>query len=390
MRLALADQVADRGGRDEDLAGGDAAGAVGGRQQLLGDDALQRDRELHADLLLLLGREDVDDAVDRLRRVLGVERREDEVAGLRRGQRGRGSSRGRASRRRGSRRGPGAARPSGATAKDCASEPSSRWLTMHFLCGCRNSIGSSIVRMWSSRVRLISSMIAASDVDLPEPVGPVTRTRPRGLWTKSWQTARQAELVDRLDLERDQAERGAERGALEVRVDAEAGDVRDRVGEVELPVGLEPLALVVREDRVDDLARVGRREDWVVLERDQPTADADHRVGARGDVEVGGVALEDLEQQVGEVEVHGCPVIGRAARGWTAHSTPGGPMSDLRHWTGPMDEPIRRAPGEARPAALAGRGRPRSRALGRAARGLRRRRRRRQARASASRAGCCG
>ena len=88
MGLALADQVADRGGRHEDLAGGDAARAVQRRQQLLRDDALQGDRELHADLLLLLGREDVDDAVDRLRRVLRVQGREDEVAGLRRGQRG--------------------------------------------------------------------------------------------------------------------------------------------------------------------------------------------------------------------------------------------------------------------------------------------------------------
>jgi hypothetical protein len=37
--------------------------------------------------------------------------------------------------------------------------------------------------MWSWRVRLISSMIAASVVDFPEPVGPVTRTSPRGLST---------------------------------------------------------------------------------------------------------------------------------------------------------------------------------------------------------------
>ena len=34
--------------------------------------------------------------------------------------------------------------------------------------------------MCSSRVWLISSIIAASDVDLPEPVGPVTSTMPRG------------------------------------------------------------------------------------------------------------------------------------------------------------------------------------------------------------------
>jgi hypothetical protein len=86
--LALADQVADAGRRDEDLGGDAAAHAVGGRDQRLGDDALQADRELHADLALLMGGEDVDDAVDGLRRVLGVERREDEVAGLRRGQGG--------------------------------------------------------------------------------------------------------------------------------------------------------------------------------------------------------------------------------------------------------------------------------------------------------------
>ncbi len=39
--------------------------------------------------------------------------------------------------------------------------------------------------MCSSRVWLISSIIAASVVDLPEPVGPVTSTMPRGLEVKS-------------------------------------------------------------------------------------------------------------------------------------------------------------------------------------------------------------
>src|SRR5207244_6654091 len=51
--------------------------------------ALERDRQLHAHLVLLVGGEDVDDAVDRLRRALRVQRREDEVAGLGRGQGGR-------------------------------------------------------------------------------------------------------------------------------------------------------------------------------------------------------------------------------------------------------------------------------------------------------------
>ena len=45
--------------------------------------------ELHAHLVLLVGREHVDDAVDRLGRVLRVQGGEHEVAGLGRGQRGR-------------------------------------------------------------------------------------------------------------------------------------------------------------------------------------------------------------------------------------------------------------------------------------------------------------
>ena len=76
-----------------------------------------------------------------------------------------------------------------ALAKSSASAPTSRWLTMHFLWRWRNSIGSSIVRMCSSRSSLIMSTIEASVVDLPEPVGPVTSTNPRGLRVNSVSTS---------------------------------------------------------------------------------------------------------------------------------------------------------------------------------------------------------
>ena len=65
--------------------------------------------------------------------------------------------------------------------KVSVSAPISRWLIRHFLCGCRYSIGSSMVMMCSWRSELILSIIAASEVVLPEPVGPVTSTMPRGL-----------------------------------------------------------------------------------------------------------------------------------------------------------------------------------------------------------------
>ena len=88
------------------------------------------------------------------------------------------SSRGRASRRRGSPSAPGAApraAPARTSACRCAARAGGR---SPFLCACRNSIGSSMVRMCSARVSLIRSMIAASVDDLPDPVGPVTSTMP--------------------------------------------------------------------------------------------------------------------------------------------------------------------------------------------------------------------
>ena len=66
--------------------------------------------------------------------------------------------------------------------------PISRWFTAAILWWWTYSIGSSMVSTWTDRVSLIRSMIEASVVDLPEPVGPVTRTRPRGR-AASWVTA---------------------------------------------------------------------------------------------------------------------------------------------------------------------------------------------------------
>ncbi len=126
---------------------------------------------------------------------------------------------------------------------------------MQRLCLCRNSIGSSIVMMWSVRVRLISSISDASVVDLPEPVGPVTRTRPRGLVGELVQARRQAELLERANVRGDEAERAGQRLALVIGVDAEARQAAQAVREVELAVDLQPLLLLGRRDPVDQVAR---------------------------------------------------------------------------------------------------------------------------------------
>ena len=85
--MALADQVGDARVRDHHLDGGDAA-AADAREQPLADDAAQDAGEDRADLLLLDAREELDHAADRLGRVDRVHRREDEVAGLGRLERG--------------------------------------------------------------------------------------------------------------------------------------------------------------------------------------------------------------------------------------------------------------------------------------------------------------
>jgi hypothetical protein len=67
-----------------------------------------------------------------------------------------------------------------AMVKSSVSTRTSRWLTIPSLSACKTSMGSSIVTIWTARLALIWSIMAARVVVLPEPVGPVTSSRPRG------------------------------------------------------------------------------------------------------------------------------------------------------------------------------------------------------------------
>src|SRR5438045_7090616 len=72
--LALTDEVPDGRRRHHYFTRDAATATVSRRQELLRANPLQCRRKLHAHLLLLVSREDVDHAVDRLRRVLSVQR----------------------------------------------------------------------------------------------------------------------------------------------------------------------------------------------------------------------------------------------------------------------------------------------------------------------------
>src|SRR5215217_9343383 len=84
MVLPLPDKIPHPWRRHQHLARHDPTLAVVGGDEHLGDDALQGVCELRSDLVLLVRREDVNDPVDGLRGVLGMQRPEDEVPGLRR------------------------------------------------------------------------------------------------------------------------------------------------------------------------------------------------------------------------------------------------------------------------------------------------------------------
>ena len=81
----VADDGADSRGVRENLQREDAAAPVLARDELLGDDAAQRFADHDADLLALIGRENVEHAVERARGVAGVQRAEHQVAGFRGG-----------------------------------------------------------------------------------------------------------------------------------------------------------------------------------------------------------------------------------------------------------------------------------------------------------------
>ena len=82
------------------------------------------------------------------------------------------------------------------------------------------------------------SIIAASVVDLPEPVGPTTSTRPYGLLSSVDARARGTELLERAHTERHDAERERQRVALVEGVGAEAAEAGDAEREVDLQVAL--------------------------------------------------------------------------------------------------------------------------------------------------------
>ena len=117
--------------------------------------------------------------------------------------------------------------------------------------------------------------MAASVVDLPEPVGPVTSTRPRGSIADLLEDLRRIQVLERQDLRRNGAEHRAGAAVLVEGVDAEARQLRDLEREVGLQELLVGLALLVVHDVVHHVVHL------LVVQRRQVDALAHrHRHGS--------------------------------------------------------------------------------------------------------------
>ena len=129
-------------------------------------------------------------------------------------------------------------------------------------------------------------MIAASDVDFPEPVGPVTSTSPCGRFAK-YSTAggrpSSSNVGSFIGIMRS-AHR--ERAHLEEAVATEAGDLLVGEREVDLAVGAQLELEVVGQHAQHDVLDVVLVEHGLVGDRDQLTVDPHQRRAERGDQQV--------------------------------------------------------------------------------------------------------
>ena len=272
-----------------------AAAVVDRPHETLRDDAPQHLRERCADLQLLVRREEVDDAVDRLLRIDRVEGREHEVTRLRRLE----------------------SRTHGLDVTHLTDEDDVRVLA-HRGTQRRREVLRVLTHLALRDDRLLvlvenlDRVLDRDDVHLTVRVDEVdhrcerrrlARTRRAGdeheaarLERKVPDDPRDAELGEARRAHADETEHHRRRPARLVGVDAESADARDRVREVRLVRPLELVDEVRRQDLREHVVGVHRREHGH-LEAPETTVDTHARRGADLDVEVRGFGLDDGVEQ---------------------------------------------------------------------------------------------
>ena len=294
--VGVQDEVADPVRGHHDLDGGHAASAVGAREQALRDDALERAGKHDADLLLLVEREEVDDAVDGLGGVDGVQGAEHEVPRLGGGE------------RRGDRLG----------VAHLADEDVVGVLAKHVLESRHVAVGvEADLTLVDDRllvfVQDFDGVLDRDDVPAHGVVDVVDHRRQRGGLARTGgagdehQAARfqrdtlddlrQVQFLEAGDLGGHLTHGDADAAALAEDVDAEAPERGGGVGEVDLIVLAEAADLLVGHDRRRHVFGVFGRERRLVHEGEL-AVHAQHRRTAGFDVQVGRVARHHLAEKI--------------------------------------------------------------------------------------------
>src|SRR5215212_9113866 len=263
MVLPLPDKIPHPWRRHQHLARHDPTLAVVGGDEHLGDDALQGVCELRTDLVLLVRWEDVYDPVDGLRGVLGVQRPEDEVPCLCRGD----------------------CKGDGFEVAHLADEYHVGVLPQNVLEGLGEALGILVDLALVDDALLVlvqelNGVLNAHDVLVPSSIDLINhgseagrfaaprracnKDEPARLLGKFLYGLRQTKLAYTLYLAGDGTEGRPNSAPLKVDVDPEAGAARQRVAEVELPLVLQSLALFVGEEIIDQVARCVSRQGWII------------------------------------------------------------------------------------------------------------------------------
>ena len=295
MDLVLANQIPNRRRRHEDLERDHATSAARLRQQRLTDDPLEHERQLSPDLRLLMRRKHVDDAVNRLRRRVRVQRAERQVACL-----------GDPKRRLG-----------GFEVAQLADENDVRILaqrrTERFGKSMRVGMHLSLIDEAAfvlmdvlDRIFDRENVLVALVVDFVEHGGergrlaatgwPCHKHEPARPLGQRRQHLRQRQLLEALDLFGNQPVNGAHGAALVEHVGAEPRHPANTEREVELEGFLEALLLRVGHHAVGQLLGVGRRQVGQI-EPLQPPVHAHLRRRIRRQMEVRSSKVDgELEQ----------------------------------------------------------------------------------------------
>ena len=114
---------------------------------------------------------------------------------------------------------------------------------------------------------LILSTIDASVVDLPEPVGPVTRIKTARFFTHIRNDRRKPECVERFDLVRNRTKNRADRAFLIEKIGTKTRHSLQTERKVEFEIFFKTMLLRVGQNRIGELFRFDGRQRAITVKR---------------------------------------------------------------------------------------------------------------------------